>query len=86
MPDSLQGGFTVPDLARRWRVGEDKIRAWIKAGALEAINTSATTCGKPRYLVTPEALERFEQCRRVGPAPKAQRSKRKSAAKDYYPD
>ena len=60
-------GLTTRDAARRYRVGEDKIRAWIKAGELEAINTATATCGKPRYVITTDALERFEQ-RRGGDA------------------
>jgi hypothetical protein len=79
-------GFTVADLARRYRVGEDKVRSWIKAGELAAINTSATMCGKPRFVVTPDALFAFEQRRSVSPPKKQQRRKRKAEIVDFYPD
>ena len=82
----IAAGYTTAEIARRYRVGEDKVRAWIKAGELEAINTSAVICGKPRYVVTPEALERFERGRAATPTQKAQRRKRGGAIKDYYPD
>jgi hypothetical protein len=79
-------GYTVRDVARRYRVGEDKVRAWIKAGDLAAINTAAVLCGKPRFIVTPEALEKFEMRRAAGPMPKVKRRRRSSEVKDYYPD
>ena len=84
MPDTAdQMGYTVPDVARRYRVGEDKVRAWIKAGELPAINTAATLCAKPRYVVTADALKQFELRRAVGPVPKPRRRHREV---DYYPD
>jgi hypothetical protein len=85
MPDTLTAGLTTADVARRYRVGEDKVRAWIKAGELAAINTAAVACAKPRYVVTPDALATFERARAVGPAPQTAR-KRKTKVKDYYPD
>lgn len=78
-------GFTVRDVALRYRIGEDKVRSWIKAGELLAINTSAALCGKPRYVITPEALEQFEQRRQAKPMPKVKRRQR-SAQIDFYPD
>jgi transposase len=48
-PDSISArGLTVADVAARYRVGEDKVRLWIRRGELAAINTAATLCGKPR--------------------------------------
>jgi hypothetical protein len=84
MPDAL-AGLTTSDVARRYRVGEDKVRAWIKAGELAAINT-ASALSKPRFVVTVDALATFEQRRTVGPAPKAPKRPRKNQETDYYPD
>jgi hypothetical protein len=82
-------GYTVAEAARRYRVSPDKIRGWIARGELQAINTAAALCGKPRYVILPEHLEAFEQRRTVGqPAAPAMRRRRKSAeaaAIDYYP-
>ncbi len=86
MPADLAAGFTVADLARRYRVGEDKVRLWIKRGELIALNTSMTECARPRFVVTADALEQFEQRRRVGPAHKKPKRQRKSDLIDYYPD
>jgi hypothetical protein len=80
-------GLTVRDVARRYRVGEDKVRSWIARGELAAINTAAVLCGRPRWVVTPAALAAFERGRRGGPPPKqARRRRRQSPAVDYYPD
>jgi hypothetical protein len=82
----IEAGYTTADLARRFRVGEDKVRAWIKAGELSAVNTAAIACAKPRYIVTADALVTFERRRAVGPPPKTKRRRRKNQETDYYPD
>jgi transposase len=81
-----KSGLTVRDLARRYRVGEDKVRSWIRRGELAAVNTATVLCGRPRWVVSPEALAAFEQRRAGGPPPKPQRRRRHRAAVDYYPD
>jgi transposase len=85
MSDTLQAGLTVPDIAKRYRVGEDKVRGWITRGELQALNTSDVLCGRPRYVVTVEALAKFEAGRRAAKVEKTKRRK-KSAVPDYYPD
>jgi len=80
-------GLTVRDVARRYRVGEDKVRGWIRRGELRAINTAAVLCGKPRWVVMPEALAEFERRRTGGAPPKpARRRRRRTEIVDYYPD
>jgi hypothetical protein len=81
-----KAGLTVQEFARRYRVGEDKVRAWINRGELKAINTAAVLCGKPRWVIPPEALVEFEKARRGGPAPKPQRQRRRRSDEvDYFP-
>jgi excisionase family DNA binding protein len=79
-------GHTVADAARRLRVGEDKIRRWIRRGELHAVNTAAVACGRPRFVITPEALTEFERRRSAAPPPRPQRRRRRPPAIDYYPD
>jgi hypothetical protein len=80
-------GLTVADVASRFRVGEDKVRAWIRRGELAAINTSTALCGKPRFVVLPSALAEFEKRRAAAQPPKPPRRRRKrSDFVDYYPD
>jgi transposase len=79
-------GLTVRDVAKRYRVSPDKVRAWIYRGELYAINTAAVICGKPRWVITAEGLSAFEKKRTGGPAPKLERRKRRRETIDYYPD
>jgi hypothetical protein len=87
VPDTIPTrGYVTADLARRYRVSEDKIRQWIRDGLLRAINTADALCGKPRYVVPPEALIEFERVRSAAEPPKPQRRKRKAEAIDFFPD
>jgi hypothetical protein len=79
-------GLTVAEFARRYRIGRDKARAMIARGEVVAVNTASTVCGKPRWIILPEALAAFEKRRRsAGEAPKPLRIK-KSDVVDLYPD
>jgi hypothetical protein len=85
MPE-LPQGCTVRDVARRYRVSEDKVRGWIRRGELLAINTAGATCGKPRFVVLPEALQRFERGRAAAEPPKPLRRRRRPELIDFFPD
>jgi excisionase family DNA binding protein len=84
----LPRGSTVRDIARRYRVGEDTVRRWIRSGELAAINTARVRCGKPRFVVTPEALEKFERARQAETTTPnlAPRRRLTTGLIDYYPD
>ena len=87
MSDRLaSAGLTVFDVARRYRVGPDKVRAWIRRGDLRALNTATTACSRPRWVVMPDALVEFERRRAGGPPPAAPKRKRRTHLIDYYPD
>jgi hypothetical protein len=79
-------GLTTADVARRYRVGEDKVRSWIGKGELAAINTAALLSGRPRWVITAEALAEFERRRSGGPPAKpAPRRRRKTIGTvDYF--
>jgi len=87
MPTDTPRGLTVSDIAQRLRVGEDKIRTWIRSGKLKAINT-AEPLARPRYVVLPETLEEFVCARTVAPPPPTPKRRRRQqpATKDYFPD
>jgi excisionase family DNA binding protein len=78
-------GMTVAEVARRYRVSPDKVRAWIARGELKAVNTAAALCGRPRFVVLPQHLAAFEQRRGAAPPPRPPRRKQ-TAKVDYYPD
>jgi hypothetical protein len=87
VPSDPAAGLTVADLARRFRVGPDKIRAWIQRGELRAVNTASALCGRPRWVVLPDALAAFERKRSSGPLEKPRKQTRKKTGSiDFYPD
>jgi transposase len=79
-------GLTVPEVAQRYRVGEDKVRSWIRRGELKAINTATVLCGRPRWVILPNALAAFERSRASTPPPKPARRRRQVDVIDYFPD
>jgi hypothetical protein len=85
-PRALTTGLTVREFARRYRVGEDKVRIWIFRGELKAVNTAAALCGRPRWVIPAEALAEFERRRSSAPPPKPRRRRRQARPIDYYPD
>lgn len=68
--------YTPEQIAKRYRCSPDKVRTWIMRGELVGINTAARPGGKPRWRVTAEALERFEQMRAAVPAVKVERKRK----------
>jgi transposase len=77
-------GFTIPQLARRWRKGEDTIRNWIKRGELSAINTADRLCGRPQYRVTPEAVAEFELRRQAATSATKPKRRKRLNVKNYF--
>jgi hypothetical protein len=86
VPSDTVAGLTVADVALRYRVSPDKVRAWIARGELAAVNTSAVLSGRPRWVITAEALGDFEKRRAGGPPPTPPRRRRRPAQIDFYPD
>lgn len=83
----LQTGLTTREVARRYRVGEDKLRGWITRGELRAINTATALCGRrPRWVIPQDALAEFERRRSGGVHAKPQRRRRQRFQQDFYPD
>jgi transposase len=82
----LSRGYTVVEVARRFRVGRDRVREWIVRGELEALDTADPHTGRPRYVVTAEALERFERSRSAARPKPQPRQRRRVVPLDYFPD
>jgi len=84
--------LTPPEVAERLGVAPEKVVAWIRKGELRAINVANRGCVRPRYSISPEALEDFENSRLVVPdggLSTTQRLRRTSVApsgKDHFPD
>jgi excisionase family DNA binding protein len=79
-------GLTVGEVARRYRVSPDKVRAWIARGELRAVNTAAVLCGRPRWVIPPEAIPEFEQRRHGGAVARLRPRRRQRSEIDFYPD
>lgn len=79
-------GLSVADLCRRWKVGPDKIYAFLRRGELVGVNLATNTSARPQWRITPESIAAFEARRTSAPPPKPQRRRRQSASIDFYPD
>jgi excisionase family DNA binding protein len=77
-------GLTVAEVARRYRVSPDKVRAWVARGELAAVNTG--THRRPRLVVLPHQLAEFERRRSATPTPTPPVRRRRPALTDFYPD
>jgi hypothetical protein len=84
-PPPTGAGYTVRDLCRRWKVGADKIRTFIRRGDLIAVNMATNLSGKPQWRITPESVSAFENRRTSAPPPQPARRRKRTPAVDYYP-
>ena len=66
MPEPARG-FTVADVAARYRVSPDKVRQWVRRGELAAVNVASSLCGRPQLRVSPRGAGRVGRASR-GPA------------------
>jgi len=77
--------FGVKDLTDRYGVGEHTVLGWIRRGELKAIDVSRTGGSRPKWRVTPEALEAFEAIRTPCPTPPPTRRRKRQAAEiNFY--
>lgn len=78
-------GMSPADVARRLRVSPAKVRAWITAGELRAVDVASATSSRPRLIILPEDFAIFAERRAVGPtaAPKRPSPRRRKEAKEW---
>ncbi len=79
-------GYTPRELAQLLRVSPAKVLTWIRNGELAAVNVASTLCGKPRFVILPDALAAFERRRAGAVPPKPRRRKKRTELIDFYPD
>lgn len=80
-------GYSVKDLCHRWKVGSDKVHAFLRKGELIAVNVAATLSGRPQWRITVESVLQFERRRSSSPVCQhKRRGRRKSELIDYYSD
>jgi hypothetical protein len=85
-PTAAAAGYTVADLCRRWKVGKDKIRAFLRRGELIGVNVASTLAGRPQWRITRESVERFERRRSSEPTAKPPRRRKRIEMVDYFPE
>ena len=78
--ESATTGYTVANVAARYRVGLHKVLAWIARGELLAVNVASTASRRPRWLILPEHLQDFERRRSAQPIARTRRRKSKPDA------
>jgi hypothetical protein len=86
--DTPARGITPAEFARRYRTGEDRVRAMIRRGELGALDLAPSRLGRPRYLIMPAHIEAFERRHAAAtpaarPAPKRRRP---AGFVDFFPD
>jgi hypothetical protein len=79
-------GQTPREVARFLRVNAERVRAWILAGELGAIDTARHRCGKPRYVILPQHLAEFVRRRAAASQPKPAPRRKRQQTMDFYPD
>jgi excisionase family DNA binding protein len=78
--------LSVKDLTQRYGVSEHTVLGWIGSGELRAVNVGRRPgAKKPRWRVTQEALEAFEQLRTpTPPLPRVRRRKQPEHVIAFY--
>lgn len=77
--------LTPPALARKWGVASDKVLALINSGQLKAINFALNPKGRPRYRISEEEIQRFQESRTARPPePKRRRRRAVKTTKEFF--
>jgi Helix-turn-helix domain len=78
--------FTVQDIQERYSVTVNTVLGWIRSGELRAVNVGRHLGKKkPRWRITQQALEAFEQLRTpTPPPPKMPRRKQAAGVIEFY--
>jgi excisionase family DNA binding protein len=77
---------SVRDLCERYGVSEHTVLGWIHSGELPAVNVGRRLgAKKPRWRITQEAMEAFEQLRtHTPPPPRTRRKKQMAGVIEFY--
>lgn len=80
MADTL---LTVAAVAKRLSLGSDAVLSLIHAGRLKAVNVGLGE-HRPRWRISPEAIDEFLYTRTAQPPIMVRRRKRKSAVIEFF--
>jgi excisionase family DNA binding protein len=78
--------LTPPAVAEQLGIDADRVVRLIRSGEIEAVDVSNRGSRRPRFRISPQALEAFLNRRRVVPPAPAVRRRRSSTAavKEYF--
>lgn len=82
-----QTRISLPDFCRERGISKRVALGWIEAGELAAIDYRAVGAKRPRLFIAREAIDAFEESRRVGPhKPRMTEARRQKGAeqKNYF--
>jgi hypothetical protein len=84
--ENIPRWLTPPQLAQMLGIDPIKVIGWIKRGELAAVNVAKNNGWRPRWRISPEALEAFLKPRTARPEVKPERRRREPPLKRYYPE
>lgn len=76
--------LTTQQVAKRYGIARTKVLGWIRCGELRAINVASNVASRPRWVVSPAELDRFELIRSSQPAPQPVRKQKNRVPRTYY--
>ena len=76
--------LSPPQVAEQLGIDPGKVIAWIRAGQLAAVNVAENVGGRPRYRISPDALDAFLLGRSTAPDPKPTRRKAAPFKRKYF--
>lgn len=77
MTQAIGRHFSTGEVAKQFRVAEGKVRGWIASHQLAAINVAADESCRPKWRISPEAIEAFVARRQAKPAVKISRRRKR---------
>jgi hypothetical protein len=77
---SRPGHWSIPEVARLFAIGEDKVRGWVRRGELLAENVAERIGDRPLWRIADEELQRFRSARRSIPETTTKTRKQSCAA------
>ena len=77
--------FTPPAIAQMLGVDPATVRALLASGELRGFNVARRSCRRPRWRISPDALQEFEKLRAAVQKSEPKRAKRKQVTgKEWF--
>jgi excisionase family DNA binding protein len=80
----MASALTVKQVAERYGVTQHTVLAWIQSGEMGAVSVSRSPNGRPRWRITPEAMQRWESSRIKTPTTRTRRRRTSTDVIEFY--